>query len=254
MIAALDLRQAARAVRVELPNLPALYGAAQATWRGRMINEYRSSAVFEALAEQMKAAGFDEARVEECRGFADEERRHGILCGAVLEACGGQAVSNIEPDGEFPLHEDVSPREGVLRNLLSISCMSETVAVALIGAERLEMPEGALRDLLSQIWADEIGHARFGWAIVNEEVPKLSPKAKERLADYLCVAFAHVEEHELAHLPTSSTPPPEGAALGLCRGADARVLFLDTITEVIIPRLEALGLHAREAWEQRRAA
>ena len=32
------------------------------------------------------------------------------------------------------------------------------VAVALIGAERMEMPDGELRDLLTGIWSDEVGH------------------------------------------------------------------------------------------------
>ncbi len=55
-------------------------------------------------------------------------------------------------------------------------------------------------------------------------------------------------EHELAHLPVASEPPPEGAALGLCSGKDARALFFDTIEQVIIPGLEAHGIPARRAW------
>ena len=46
-------------------------------------------------------------------------------------------------------------------------------------------------------------------------------------------------------------PPPEGAALGLCSGAEARTLFFRTVTEVILPRLRSLGLPAREAWRHR---
>ena len=42
--------------------------------------------------------------------------------------------------------------EGVLRNLLGVCFLSETVAVALIGADRLAMPSGALRNLLTEIY------------------------------------------------------------------------------------------------------
>jgi hypothetical protein len=217
-----------------------------------MVNEFMSARVFEGLADQLSAAGFPASDVEACVGFAAEERRHGVLCGAVVEALGGEAKKTVDlaAHDELVFHDDVAPLEGVLRNLLSISCMSETVAVALIGAERLEMEEGELRDLLTTIWADEVGHARFGWGLVSRVVPTLDAALRARLGDYLAFAFAHLETHELAHLPMV-TPPPEGAALGLCSGQDGRALFYSTVHEVIVPRLEALGLPAKRAWRER---
>jgi hypothetical protein len=216
-----------------------------------MVNEHGSARVFEALADALRRAGFSDEIVAECAGFADEERHHGALCGAVVEALGGEAVAPALAPEPIPAHGDVSPVEGVLRNLLSVSCLSETIAVSLIGAERLEMPEGALRDLLTRILADEIGHARFGWRIVSAEVPRVAPDARRRLSIYLRVAFGHLERHELAHLPASACPPPEGAKLGLCSGSEARALFYSTVEEIIVPRLEALGLEARRAWATR---
>ena len=135
--------------------------------------------------------------------------------------------------------------------MLSVSCLSETVAVSLIGAERMQMPAGALRDLLTRIWSDEIGHARFGWRLVASLLPRLAAPERANLGIYLAVAFAHLERHELAHLPCESRPPSEGAALGLCAGADARRLFYATVREVIVPSLQALGLDARTAWARR---
>ena len=251
MSVALDLRIQARAKMPAVPHLPGLAVPAQATWLGRMVNEYSSSIVFEGLAEQMASAGFADEEVAEVRGFAEEERGHGVLCGAVVEALGGRATAELLDQPPFPVHADVAPLEGVVRNVLSVSCLSETVAVALIGAERLEMPESELRELLTRIWSDEVGHARFGWRLVHRVVPTLDAAAKARLGAYLRVAFRHVEEHELAHLPESSRPPGEGVALGLCSGPDARVLFYDTIETVIIPQLEAVGLPAAEAWATR---
>jgi hypothetical protein len=151
----------------------------------------------------------------------------------------------------LPEHPDVPVLEAFLRNLLSVSCLSETVAVALIGAERLEMPEGQLRALLSEIWADEVGHARFGWRLAQELVPEQSSASRHRLSLYLRVALRHLEQHELQHLPVESMPPEGGAALGLCSGADARVLFYRTVSDAILPGLAALGLAAPEAWAAR---
>ena len=55
-----DLRTQARGVMpLVMPDLPSLRDMALGTWRGRMVNEYGSSRVFEALAVQLDAAGMD---------------------------------------------------------------------------------------------------------------------------------------------------------------------------------------------------
>jgi hypothetical protein len=250
----LDLREAAKRVRPAVPQLPHLREAAIGTWRGRMINEHSSARVFDGLAKQFAAAGVSDDVVAEVRGFADEERRHGVLCGSVVEALGGEAYAEIPEGDEYPAHDDAeTPLEAALRNMLSICCLSETVAVSLIGAERLEMPSGELRDLLTGIYADEVGHSRFGWRMLGTLAASLDQATKERLGDYLEVAFASLEEHELAHLPEASQPPPEGVELGLCSGSDARRLFFDTVQDVIVPGLEHHGIPARRAWANRDA-
>jgi hypothetical protein len=231
--------------------MPELEAAALLTWRGRMINEHTSAEVFEGLARQLAGAGLEPELVSECAAFADEERHHGVLCGAVVEALGGEARFERPETDVFPEHEDVPRAEAALRNLLSISCMSETVAVSLIGAERLEMPDGALRELLTKIYSDEVGHARFGWRLAARLSAMLDQDGRARMAEYLAIAFAHLEEHELAHLNPNAAPPPAGACLGLCNGRDARALFYATVTDVIVPGLDAIGLPARSAWETR---
>jgi hypothetical protein len=246
----LDLREPARAARIEVGEPGGLRMAAIGTWRGRMVNEYESAQVFDALAPQLEPFGAQWAA--ECRAFAGEERRHGVLCGAVVESFGGEAVAEVPAYPAYPVHADVDAREGALRNVLSICCLSETVAVALIGAERLEMPDGPLRELLTRIYADEVGHCNFGWRLLAEVMPTVDASTKQRLGRYLEVAFGHLERHELAHLPADAAPPAHGVAFGLCSGSDARVLFYEAVTEVIVPGLEAHGLAAARAWAARR--
>jgi hypothetical protein len=246
----LDLRKAARAQMPAVADLPHLREAAIATWRGRMINEHSSARVFDGLAAQFAKAGVDDV-VAEVKGFASEERRHGVMCGAVVEALGGEARAEVADGDPYPEHADADgPLEAALRNMLSICCLSETVAVSLIGAERLEMPQGELRELLTKIYADEVGHSRFGWRTLGRLAPAIDPAMKERLGDYLEVAFEHLVDHELAHLPVSSQPPAEGVVLGLCSGSDARRLFFDTVEHVIVPGLETHGIPAKRAWSK----
>lgn len=254
MGAMLDLRAEARAARPDLPALEHLYRDVRETWYGRMVNEYASAAVFVGLAEQLRGAGLGEELARECECFAEEERRHGILCGAVVEAAGGEALAPQPVREPFPYHHEVEPLEALLRNLISVSCLSETAAVALIGAERLRMPEGSLRQLLTRIYGDEVGHARFGWQLVSRLLPTVAPAMRERLSDYLALAFAHFETYELAHLPESYTPPAEGDALGLCSGSVARELLYQTVETVMVPGLARLGLDAERAWKLRHQA
>lgn len=237
---ALDLRTHSRRAMPALEVPGALRAAAIGTWRGRMINEWSSSYVFESLAEQLDAVG-EPAAAAEARTFATEERRHGVLCGAVVEAAGGEARALLRRPSPVPPHHDTTPRVAALRNVLSIG-VAETVAVALIGAERLEMPDGPLLDLLTRIWADEVGHARFGWSFVDALLPRLTAAEHAGLERYLPVLLDHLVAHELAHLPVSATPPPEGALYGLCSGRDARSLFAATVEEVILPELQRRGL------------
>lgn len=247
----LDLSAEAQAHKPQLPYLPELQQMAIGTWRGRMINEHGSARVFEGLAKQLEQLGLEASDLERVRSFADEERKHGVLCGAVVEALGGQARAPELPVVPYPEHSDVDLLEGALRNLIGISCLSETVAVALIGAEREEMPEGELKELLTTIYAEECGHANFGWRLLPKLLAMGDAELPERLSQYLLVAFEHLERHELAHLPADVDPPEEGKALGLCKGQDARQLFYAAIERIIVPGLSQHGLKAQWAWDNR---
>ena len=225
--------------------------AAIATWRGRMVNEHASARVFTALAGQLTRAGL----VTQARAagvMTADELRHAELCAAVVEVLGGEARAELPELPAVPDHDDADPLEGVLRNVLSVSCLSETVAVALIDAERRTAGPPALARLLTRIVADEIGHARAGWRLLEQLAPRLRPALRARLDDYLVLAFAHLVEHELAHLPARPSPSSAAEALGVCDGHGARRLFFATIEQIIVPGLQAHGLDAAGAWSAAR--
>ena len=250
----LDLREHSRKHMPQIEAADHLRQSAIGTWRARMVNEHGSARVFEGLAAQLEQVGISDEDLARLRSFADEERRHGVLCGAVVEALGGEAVAPALAVIPYPMHEEVDPLEAALRNLLSISCLSETIAVSLIGAERLEMPEGELKELLTRIYAEECGHSNFGWRLLETLLGMGDDDLRRRLGEYLVVAFAHLEQHELRHLPLNAEVPPGGAALGLCSGTDARALFYATVERIIVPGLESRGLPARQAWNRRAEA
>jgi hypothetical protein len=256
-MATLDLRAQGRGAGIELSGGadldPADRERAIATWKLRMVNEHVSARVFAQLIPQMMRAGIDPSWQESVSIMVSDELRHGRQCAEVVHALGGEAIAEL-PDGldDVPTHDDVEPMEGFLRNILSVSCLSETVAVALIRAEKNEISSPEIEAILDTILADEIQHARFGWRVLDEVSGDLSDETKSRLSDYLIGAFHHLAAHELHFLPIDPVPSDEAAAYGVCDGRDARRLFFDTVEQVIVPRLEDHGLHAKAAWEASR--
>lgn len=55
----------------------------------------------------------------------------------------------------------------------------------------------------------------------------------------------------VACMSAVATTQPQGPLLDLRRDADARALFYDAVTEVIVPALELHGIAARLAWQTR---
>ncbi|MCO4763404.1 MAG: hypothetical protein KC502_17940 [Myxococcales bacterium] len=167
----IDLREPAAqgaTAHQDLPDLTTVeWTQAIDTWRGRVVNETVSSRVFAAMIPQALAAGASADTLQRLARAVGDELRHGRQCAAVVSALGGDAYAEIEALQPVPTHDDASSIEGLLRNIISISCLSETVAVALIGAERLRTGPASIETTLSQILADEVQHARLGWAVLD---------------------------------------------------------------------------------------
>lgn len=238
-------------LELQLPPLTdAEQKAAQATWLARMVNETISSRVFAALLPQLLAAGAKPADLQTVAGFAADELRHGQLCAAVAAQLGATPVQPLPPLPDVPAHADTTPKLAVLRNILSICCLSETVAVALIRAEHAELQGTALGQVLGQILADEVQHARFGWQYLAQTAPLLTEPERAELAEWLAVALAHLWAHELAHLPFASGRSEAAQQAGICDGVAARALLREAIEQVIVPGLDRQGLDGSGAWQR----
>ena len=183
-----------------------------------------------------------------------DELRHARQCAGMVEALGGEAVAEMPEIREMPQHKDTGALEALLRNVLSICCLSETVAVSLISAEHLELQGGQIGQVLGQILGDEVQHARFGWDLLTELQDQIDEPMRERLGEYLVVAFRHLVEYELDHLPARKPMSVAVTRVGVCDGLEARNLFFDTIEDVIVPGLQAQGIDGQAAWQACKAA
>lgn len=247
---ALDLRsETRRAPRVALDAIaPADLDAARTNWRERMVSEYASARVFGQLVGQMMRAGLPAMETRRVAAMAEQELDHGVLCARMLAALGGEPLAELPDLRDIPSHDDATPLVAVLRNVISIGCCSETVAVALVATERELAGPPAVREVLDRILADEVKHSRFGWRIVTKIAPSLSANERADLDAYLVDVFVHQRRF---HSPFLRMPcaSDAGLAIGAPHGPSNWAVFEDTMEAVIVPGLAHLGFAAGEAWE-----
>jgi len=245
----LDLRQEVRRLPIVVGGAAMLDEDARQTaiaeWTGRMVNEHVSSRVFAGLLPQMMRAGVDAGFQAATAEAVVDELRHARLCAAVVEGLGGEARAPLPDLDEVPRHDDVGALEGLMRNVLAVSCLNETVAVALLESNRRHVTESTLRRVLTEILADEVGHSRLGWQMLSNLAPRIDTRMRERLGAYLVPAFAQLFERHYTSLGVPRGPAME--TLGVEDHHDSTALFIDVVNEVILPRLEAFDLPAREA-------
>lgn len=230
---------------------------ARESWLWRMAHEHHSAAVFSRLLPQLVEA---EAALEYktvALRMAMDELRHAALCGDVVRLLGGTPEIERELSTEtLPEHAGATARERAMRNVLFVSCLSESIAAPLLAAERELASEPHVRTVLEQLAADETLHARFGWAFVRETWALASDAERAGMQRYLPLALGAIEArmHEAMtlELPADAALEDELAALGVTLGDRGRALMDEVVSTVVLPALEALGLDARAAWRDRR--
>lgn len=249
----LDLRKEAKKNPLVLPALnidEEERAAALENWTARMVSEHASARVFSSLVSQMMRAGLPHRTIVNCSRMVEQELNHGMLCARVVGALGGDArapMPRILPS--VPTHDAASPIAGVLRNIVSISCCSETVAVSLVATERERAGTDELRGILETILSDEVKHSRMGWKLLGELLPTLSAEDRAAIDAYLPYCFEHQVDF---HAPFLQMKEQSDAAVGVgaADGPSNWACFVETLTTVIVPGLDRLGLGASEAWQE----
>jgi hypothetical protein len=219
------------------------------SWLARMVSEHASARVFAALIPQMMRASLPRRTLRAVADMVGQELDHGVLCARVVRSLGGVPIAELPRLDEMPTHDDATPLAAVLRNIISVSCCSETVAVGLVGTERERARCAPLRKVLDQILSDEVKHARFGWKLVRELGPQLDPAVRDEVNAYLPLALGHQLDF---HAPFLRMPAASDAAVGVGApdGPSNWTVFARTMTETIVPGLDAAGFAANAAWAE----
>jgi hypothetical protein len=230
--------------------------AARAAWGARASGEYQTMALFGRLAANAAAAGLPLDITVTLTRLMQDEARHAELCAELCERMGGASTIAIVPDD--PALEDVAVPAHLYFAYYAVGmfCIGESCAAANMRATLGPGTDPCVAAVYKALLSDEVLHQLFGWALAERLVPLLSADELDWLGASLTRPFrtferAHaLREHATLRDENGSTPPAP-RRLGLLPAEVSAQAFYKVVNEVVLPRLDALGVPAYEAWEVR---
>ncbi len=212
-------------------------------WHQRARSESNVHTVFTQLAADLAATGAHPQVVELARRAVGDEARHAASCQALALAYGAP----VDPVATGPVRLPdyvAEPRLRAALHAINHCCIGETIACAFVASCVDACADPALREIHRDHLADEIRHARVGWA----HVPTLTAGERALVAGWLpelLRAQLAAWESRIAELPEAGFPghgyPPRAALLASVHAA---------VTDVVLPGFAhvALDASAAAAW------
>lgn len=218
-----------------------------AIWQKRGGLELRVAAGFSALALELLEHGAEPAVYEIVGQAVRDEIHHARISVELAARYRGDDVRWPAPE---PTHvPPFSPAKGPMHATLyviAMCCINETVACGVLEAALAQAESPLARAALSTILADEIDHARAGWAHLASRW--VTPPMKSALPEWL----AHLHSAKLRELVSEDEPLPGEAfpTHGLLSRARSRAVVWDTLDGVMFPGFRRAGVDTSlvEAW------
>ena len=220
-------------------------------WRHRAASEKVSSARFFRLAAALARQGVPGELVGRARSAGDDETRHAQLCAAHADLCAAQAELSAAAAGQV-LEEPsmvvppqvltparLATRDEVLTESFAFCALSETLNATLLSVTLQHAADEQLQALVRTLLADEVQHARLGWAHLAFERAR-GPCAV--LATRLVPLLQEAISPELLARKGDTAQDPEALGLGILSPALRLDLIAATLRDVIFPGLESAGV------------
>lgn len=135
-----------------------------ATFADRVKGEREARTRFARLGVELGEIGAERQVIDMALRSAEDEHRHARQFAAWAADLG--RVTDPEAPFAAPMVGDgsLSQRERVLREVVALSCLAETVATAVLGAALDTVTVPMVKDGLHSILRDEVQHSKLGWA------------------------------------------------------------------------------------------
>jgi hypothetical protein len=138
-------------------------------------------------------------------------------------------------------------QEALTYELAAACCVTESESVAVLTALLPEARDPALRAALHELCADEVRHARLGWAWLAVAAAR---GGTAFLGPHLPAMLRATADDDLFGPVEPAREDPGLLALGVLPHAAKRDLFVRALEEVVLPGLDAAGVDtgAARAW------
>ena len=219
-------------------------------WSARATAELRVASVFSVLARDLFEHGADPAVIRICARAVSDEVRHADICRVLAERYGGEAVAFPEP-APVPIPDLADARPGLRSTLhvIAMGCINETVASAWLEASLTATSSSLARAALRELIADDIHHARLGWAHLGSA--HVTPSMRAEIGPWLGRLLDAVLDPWLVNIASFAAGVPSH---GVPSEETSRAALAECLDGVVLPGLEALGVDtsAGRAWRARR--
>lgn len=134
-------------------------------WWFRAWAERESTRRYARLREALIAHRAPEPIVERCRVAGEDEARHATLCAEVAARFDAHDPFADDPTPGLPLGPaGLSSADRLLYELVAFGCVTESLNAALLMAIYEGATEPVVKAAARALLADEVQHARLGWA------------------------------------------------------------------------------------------
>ena len=192
-----------------------------ALWQSRAESESSVRSVFEKLVRELSTTGAHHEVIALAERAAADEARHADICVELASVYRGTRIEAPPTTARLPDY-DVPPRLRTALHAVNLCCIGETIATAFVQACLADCASAELRELHGRHLADEVHHARVGWA----HLASLSVDERAQIAAHLpelLRAQLTAWESAIAELPEHGLPghgyPPRAALLATVHGA-----------------------------------
>lgn len=214
-------------------------------WWTQAATELRVASSFAVVHEALASLGAEPSLIALAERAVDDEHRHAALC---LELASRYAARDLAPPPALPTQRPSHPgaRDDAERRALFVvgqCALNETFASAYLTTAHHGAESPLARAALNELLADEIDHARLGWAYVST-LPRamrdaisdwLVPLSIANLREWRTSAASHLDAHEEHGVP---------------RAEAVRAALDEVVREVLVPGFARAGLDVRglERW------
>jgi hypothetical protein len=147
--------------------------------------------------------------------------------------------SSASPEVRAPLpdfHPDEDPVAVRWRHIVGFCCIGETFATAFLNDCRARATMPVVRRAFRYLLADEVDHARLGWAFLASR----SSAARAAVADALVPLLVRYRDH--LHDRAARLPDLDEPAHGCPHASGLLPLFRRSLRELILPGFAQLGV------------